>query len=352
MSESHKNPSESHVRTACLLVLTFVAVGFALHFLRPVLVPFLLALLISYCMTAVIDVLARRLHLHRAAALATTAVLGLAILVLVGLLVAGSVTEMTGQLQTYGDKVAALTDWVARHVPLERLGIHVDGETGRVTALPRESVTAAVSVTLSEVANLLSSGALVLVFVILLLVGSGRPRPARGGLLAEVGPQVRRYILQMTLLSAVTGLLVGLALFALGVPLAFLFGFLTFLLNFIPTVGMILATLLPVPVILLSPDLSPAAQVLAVAAPAVIQGVIGALVQPRVLGRSFGLHPVSILLALIFFGMIWGVAGAFLATPIMAVLKIVLERVPDTRPVAALLAGTYGREKAPAGPTA
>jgi AI-2 transport protein TqsA len=120
------------------------------------------------------------------------------------------------------------------------------------------------------------------------------------------------------------------------------FGFLAFLLNFIPTIGAVVATLLPVPVIVLSPDLSVATQVLAVAIPAAIQAVIGSFIQPKVLGRSFGLHPVSILLALIFFGMIWGLVGAFLATPITAVIKIVLERIPATRFVAALLAGTYG----------
>jgi AI-2 transport protein TqsA len=57
------------------------------------------------------------------------------------------------------------------------------------------------------------------------------------------------------------------------------------------------------------------------------------------LGNALDLHPIVILLSLIFWSMIWGVAGAFLATPMTAVLRIVLERIPATRPLANILAG-------------
>jgi AI-2 transport protein TqsA len=121
------------------------------------------------------------------------------------------------------------------------------------------------------------------------------------------------------------------------------------LLNFIPNVGSIIATLLPVPVILLSPDLSPAEEVLAVAVPGVIQFLIGSLVQPRLYGGALDLHPVTVLLALIFFGTVWGVVGAFLAMPLTGVLRIVLGRIPATRPLAALMTGDLAALTRPAG---
>ncbi|HXE52345.1 MAG TPA: AI-2E family transporter, partial [Tepidisphaeraceae bacterium] len=55
--------------------------------------------------------------------------------------------------------------------------------------------------------------------------------------------------------------------------------------------------------------------------------------------NALDLHPIVVLISLIFWSMIWGLAGAFLATPMTAVLKIVLEKIPATRPLAALLAG-------------
>ena len=93
------------------------------------------------------------------------------------------------------------------------------------------------------------------------------------------------------------------------------------------------------PLILLSPDMSPAAKVLAIALPAAIQFTKGNVVQPRLQGDSLKLHPIAVLMALIFFGMIWGIAGAFLATPVTAVLRIIFKRFPATETFARLLEG-------------
>src|SRR5206468_5337100 len=92
-------------------------------------------------------------------------------------------------------------------------------------------------------------------------------------------------------------------------------------------------------IIFLSRDMNVAEKILGMAIPSAIQIAIGSLVQPRMLGNSLQLHPVVLLLSLLFFTMIWGVAGAFLATPLTAVIKIVFERIPATRPLASVLAG-------------
>jgi AI-2 transport protein TqsA len=81
------------------------------------------------------------------------------------------------------------------------------------------------------------------------------------------------------------------------------------------------------------------AKLLAIILPAAIQFIIGSLVQPRMLGHSLQLHPVVLLLALLFFAMIWGIPGAFLATPLTAVIKIIFEKIPATHALAAVLAG-------------
>jgi AI-2 transport protein TqsA len=79
--------------------------------------------------------------------------------------------------------------------------------------------------------------------------------------------------------------------------------------------------------------------VLAVALPGAIEFIIGNLVQPKVQGGSLQLHPVVVLMSLIFFGMIWGIVGAFLATPIAGAIKIIFERIEMTRPLAEIMSG-------------
>jgi 4-hydroxybenzoate polyprenyltransferase len=123
---------------------------------------------------------------------------------------------------------------------------------------------------------------------------------------------------------------------------ALVFGLFTFLLNFIPSVGSIVATLLPLPVVLMSPAISGTTAVLAIVVPGVIQFGIGSVLEPKLMGSSLDLHPVVILVALIFWGMLWGIPGMFLATPITAVARILLEKIEMTRPVGELLAGRIG----------
>jgi AI-2 transport protein TqsA len=117
-----------------------------------------------------------------------------------------------------------------------------------------------------------------------------------------------------------------------------MFGLLTFLLNFIPTIGSIIATLLPLPIVLLQFD-SPVKWLVVILIPAAIQGIVGNFIEPKLFSDSLDLHPASILLALTFWGIIWGPVGMFLAVPIIVVLKIAMARIPATRPIAELMAG-------------
>jgi AI-2 transport protein TqsA len=143
----------------------------------------------------------------------------------------------------------------------------------------------------------------------------------------------------MTALSAACGVSVWLVLAAFGVQAAVLFGLLTFLLNFIPNIGSAIATVLPLPFIWMSPSLGIGGMILASVIPAAIQFVIGNFLQPNLMGNSMKLHPVVILMALIFWGMIWGIVGMFLAVPITSIIRIACDRHELTKPVAELMAG-------------
>ncbi|NIP92137.1 MAG: AI-2E family transporter, partial [Akkermansiaceae bacterium] len=143
---------------------------------------------------------------------------------------------------------------------------------------------------------------------------------------------------------------VGAILSLLGVPLALAFGLLAFLLNFIPNVGSLIATILPIPVVIITPEISGASAVLAIALPAVVQFAVGSVIEPKWMGDSLGLHPVAILMGLILWGMLWGIAGMLLSTPILVVMKILFEELEGAQPLADLMAGRLARLRSPEGP--
>jgi AI-2 transport protein TqsA len=339
MAGAEQGRSEARVQTNCLLTLTVIAVGVALYLLRPVLVPFALALFLTCCLTPLVDWQVRHLRLHRLPATVLATALGLTVLVLFGFVVVAEVGSIVQNFGAYQARLEALTDRVAAQVPLDALGVKHSAQTGLEIVIPESTRRWFFSAAFSGGLDFISTGGLVVIFMIFLLLGRAARRGPPSELLAAIEARVTRYVLQIVGLSLLTGVLVGGSLAVLGVEFAFVFGFLAFLLNFIPTVGSIVATLLPLPVVLLSSDLSLTAQVLALAVPAAIQAVLGAFVQPRVQGEAMELHPVVVLMALIFFGMIWGIVGAILAVPTTAVIKMLLEHYPTTRPLAGLLAG-------------
>jgi AI-2 transport protein TqsA len=325
--------SDLHVQTVCLLILAFLAAGISLYFLRPVLVPFVLALFFAACLKPLIQF--QRIYLRFPHPLAVAGALILALVVLgaigipVGMAINKSWPAFEHQFDVFMQKLP-------EKLPLRRLGLHpFSMQVSSSTFLDKAPSW------FFEVTGAASGTLLVIIFTLFLLLGRRAAAPYRKnvGLLAEIEHRVQQYITQMVMLSAISGILVGIVLAGCGVKFAVMFGFLAFLLNFIPTVGSIIATLLPLPVILLSPEMGPTAKIIALALPAAIQIFLGNAVQPRFLGNALDLHPIVVLISLVFWGMIWGLPGAFLATPMTAVLRIVLDKIPATRPIAELLAG-------------
>lgn len=196
-----------------------------------------------------------------------------------------------------------------------------------------------------SLSSLFSYGVLILIFVFFLLLGDSEVERGQiktlpeTGFLAEIEQQVRKYLIMKTVISLFTGFAFGFALWLFGVPLAIVFGFLAFLLNFIPNIGPLISSVLPVPFLILNSNMSPTAAIVCFLLISSIQFISGNVIETRIMGKSFDVSPIALLLALMFFGLVWGIVGMFLATPIVSIIKIVLQQHESTRPIAAIMAG-------------
>jgi AI-2 transport protein TqsA len=334
--------TDARIRTTCLVVLTIIAVGFALVPLRPVLVPLLIALLFTYCLKPLIDFQVNRLGFPRGVAIAGAVLVALIALGLAATVVINFAADLRHNLHAYSDEFNKTSLKVAADLE-HNAGVKIK----HPPQLSEKSIQDAMEGTpwsnvMGSIADVISGSGLVLIFVLFLLVGGSAHPPRAGTLMHEIETRAQRYILQMVGFSVLTGLLVGLSLRVIGLKAdhAFAFGFVAFLLNFIPTVGPLIATLLPLPIVLLDQSLYPWQKVLAIALPAAVQ-LAFAVIQPRVQGKGQDLHPVTAMAALVFFGSIWGILGAALAVPVTGVVKIILERIPNTQPVADWMAGRF-----------
>lgn len=124
----------------------------------------------------------------------------------------------------------------------------------------------------------------------------------------------------------ITGLGVMVTMWLCNVRLALVWGVMAFQLNFIPNVGSFLALMVPLPVILLDDGLNIAQLLCALVIPAVIQLSVGNGLEPMMFGAMLNLTSISILASLVLFGAMWGLCGAVLSVPLLAIIRIVLTR--------------------------
>jgi predicted PurR-regulated permease PerM len=155
-------------------------------------------------------------------------------------------------------------------------------------------------------------------------------------MLKHIDRHMRAFLGIKALASLVIGIGTYLILLAFKVEFAVTWGFLTIVLNFVPTLGPITAIILPTLISLIQyPGWMPTAAV--VASLAALHVSISNFLEPRFLGERLDLSFFVIFLSLFFWGWMWGAAGVLLAVPVTAAMKIVLERVPATSRIAKLL---------------
>ena len=153
----------------------------------------------------------------------------------------------------------------------------------------------------------------------------------------RINRQVSKYIGIKSIVSVITGAFFYVVGKSVGLDFAFLWGVLAVVMNFIPTIGSIVITVLTIfmAVVQFLPNWTP---ILIVAAGTILtQNIIGNIIDPRLQGNQLNLSPFVILVALSVFGYVWGIVGMFLAVPLLSVLQIVFANMEETKPIAILM---------------
>jgi predicted PurR-regulated permease PerM len=155
-------------------------------------------------------------------------------------------------------------------------------------------------------------------------------------ILDKIEHSITNYIGLKTLVSTITGIISYVALLFIGIDSPAFWAFLIFILNFIPTVGSMVATLFPAMFCLLQfGGFQECLTVLGVVG--AIQLVIGNMIEPKIMGRTLNISPLVAIFSLSFWGVLWGVNGMLLSVPVSVIIVIVFSHFPKTRPVAIML---------------
>lgn len=254
--------------------------------------------------------------------------------------IGASVNDFAHEFPAYQAKFLTLQqevfDW------LRAKGIDTD-DIAHEDAFDTKKALAAFATMLGSFSTLMGDAFVIfLIFVFVLLeaavfedklgaIGSGSSRER----FERIQEDLRRYIAIKTVVSLLTGALITLWLYILGVHYPVMWGLLAFLFNFVPNIGSIIAAVPAVVLALLQLGAGPACYT--AAGFLVVNGVIGNVVEPRVMGKGLGLSTLIVFVSLIFWGWVLGPVGMILSVPLTMVVKIVLENSSDLQWVAILL---------------
>lgn len=326
---------------ACLVIVTA-----GLRAAAPLLVPFTVALFFAVLSLPLLAWLERH-RVPRVAAVGITVLADLLVLVVLAMLVTGSVQGFASAVPRYRLMLDAMAADLA--VVLEDRGLQGVTLVPREWLQPGQLVDMAAGALFGVVRVLSNVFLVVLTIVFILLEVTGFPgkfarafgvTPAEVARYTRITTEVQRYLGFKTVVSVATGVLAGGLAAVAGVDFPVLWGLVAWLLNYVPSIGSIIAAVPPVTLALLQFG---AGRALGVAAGFVaINVVLGNLVEPHLMGRKLGLSTLVVFVSLVFWGWLWGPVGMLLSVPLTMVVKIMLENTQDLRWVAVLLdSGTH-----------
>jgi len=359
-------------------VLIAAAIVAALYFGREVLLPMALAVLLSFVLAPLVKLL-QRLYLPRFAAVAIVVLFAFGVIFGLGTLMFAQISQLAGDLPRYqsnfGEKIKTLrgattasgtleqASQVLRNLQKEldrpktaKSGSPSAPDAGAVpdrpipveVRQPDPGALQTLATLISPLIQPLATTGIILIFVVFILL---QQQDLRNRLIRiagshdlqrttmamdDAGKRLSRLFLMQLALNATFGLIIGLGLWAIGVPSAPLWGLLAMALRFVPYIGAIVAAIFPL-IIATAVDPGWSMMLKTAALFLVVEPLIGQVIEPMVYGHSSGLSPVAVVVSAAFWTWLWGPIGLILATPLTMCLVVLGRHVERLRFLEVLL---------------
>lgn len=334
-------PKTSVVLKVLVGLASFIVIVAGLRAAASLIVPFILAAFIAIiCIPPLIW-----LQNKKVPQLLSVIIVILAILIIgwvFAAMITGAISDLTNKLPFYQERLAVLSnqaeEWI-RTLPIE-----TPDEVFKDLLDPSLAM-GAVTNTVSSIGNILTNSFLIILLVIFILLEAatlpGKIRTAIGkpdsplSQYNDVIKNINKYLGIKTLISIGTGFTIFLWLVILGIDFPILWGLLAFLLNFVPNIGSLLASVPPILIALVQFGIGKA--LLTAIGFLVANTIFGSILEVKILGKGLGLSTLVVFISLIFWGWVLGPIGMLLSVPLTMIIKIILESNESTKGAAILL---------------
>lgn len=333
-----------------VIIASVVVILAGIFAARQILTPILLAGFITLASTPLMQWLRTR-RVPESVSITIALALTMSVLTLVALLVVGSVNSFLVRVPQYEAQLRAAVEDMQQWLGAQGFEISSQSLADLVDPGPIFSLLGGVVQGLASFASFTVLVVLVVAFMLLESAGL-RGKLERVSMsrqqirdLEGLSQMMYRYLGVKTVTSAATGLLIGLWTSVLELELFVLYGVLAFLLNYVPTVGSIVAAIPAVALAAL--QFGPGTALLTVIGYLVVNFVIGNGVEPRIMGAAMGLSPLVVIISLLLWGWLLGPVGALLSVPLTILVRILLASTPDLNWLSVLLGPATHDDLAP-----
>ena len=332
----NENSEQNKIITFSVLIIAIVAVAFAFYYAKSVLIPFVFALFLRTLISPIVDFQINKLRVYRQIAIPITFLIVIFFFFIIIPPLYNSIRSFLENANDYQDRVILLIDFLLRWTQ-NRLGIDLDIITIEESIRDLPFLNWA-SDLLGHTAHFFETLFIILIILLFLMIGENNKEKTYTWY--QIHNSIKKYISTKFLIAIGTSVIFGIVYTALDLELAIIFASFTFFLTFIPVFGAIIAIILPIPVAFIQYT-TPLPIIILILVPTITKIIIGDVIEPKLIGSALKLHPVTIILSLIFWGMLWGVIGVLLAAPITAIIKISFEQSETTKPIARILEGKF-----------
>ncbi len=339
------------INVAIGVIVLFLAI-WGLILGRTIILPFMIAIFLTFVLDPLI-VLLERIKFPRGLAVFITILILFVLLYLLGLLVYSNVQTFVQQFPTYEERWVSLLEGTVNSFE-ELIGQEITVELWKkidwFDAIQNMSIASNVVTGVGNFFTFLGKMIIVMVFMAYMLMGKSNLRAkifkafpdGQAEQIADTidaaSEKIQKYLSTKLLVSLITGLVSYIIFISFGIDFAVFWSIVIFLFNFIPNIGSIIASLLPIIFSILQFGTFSTALWLLLAL-GLLQFIMGNILEPRLMGYSLNLSPMIVILALIFWGYIWGIAGMLLSVPILATSTIVFERIESLHFISVFLKG-------------
>jgi len=333
---------------ALLGILVIIALGFILRILGSILKPFLIALFLSFLFDMPIKLM-RRIKIPRVIAIIIILIFTFLFFYLIGLLIYSNVNSFKEEFPAYEEKFQNLYLGVLEHLHIPENDVQKYYDSiNWPELLQKFSIHKLLSASAGSFMSFVSNLFLILLFMVYILLGRDEllqrivlAFPSDGEkfltVYENINTGIQRYVAAKALISLGTGISATIILLIFGVDFAWVWGLLTFLLDFIPNIGSTLAIVPPFLVAIFQfGGLIPAVWIALLLV--LVQLSWGNIVEPAVMGKRMNLSPLVVIVSLIFWGFIWGPIGMVLAVPISSAIQIICSHIETLKPISVLMA--------------